>query len=100
MVESKHTPGPWSSYDMVRTSGLPFAPVHATTLIAKVYSTAFQDDEQAIANARLMAAAPDLLKALKALSASVFVADAPQAPDLSSAIKMTIEAIKKAEGRS
>lgn len=60
---AKHTPGPWKA-GTINTNGLPFAPITATTLIAKVYSTAYLDHPQAEANARLMAAAPDLLEAL------------------------------------
>lgn len=64
-MTTKHTPGPWNNHGkVIKDSGLPFVPVVATTLIAKVYSTAFGDDEQAIANARIMAAALDLLEAL------------------------------------
>ena len=52
-----HTPEPWSvPQPIVDGAGLPFAPVFATTLIAKVYSTAFGDTEQATANARRIVA--------------------------------------------
>lgn len=67
MSEEKHTPGPWNPAEIQTVNVLPFVPVVATTLIAKVYSTAFGDHEQAIANARLMSCAPELLEALKEL---------------------------------
>lgn len=63
---TKHTPGPWEVLQKIVIGGeIPYTPVYATTLIAKVYSTKFKDYEQSFANARLIAAAPDLLEALK-----------------------------------
>jgi hypothetical protein len=62
---SKHTPGPWVVHPIEFTMGLPYTPVAANTLIAKVYSTAYGDHEQSQANARIMASALDLLEALK-----------------------------------
>lgn len=61
----QHTPGPWKAYPIEMNHGLPYTPVAANTLLAKVYSEAFGDYEQSEANARLVAAAPDLLEALK-----------------------------------
>ena len=60
-MSAKHTPGPWNAEPMIRDHGFPYTPVMATTLIARVYSTAFGDDEQSLANAALIAAAPELL---------------------------------------
>jgi hypothetical protein len=42
----------------------------------------------------------DLVAALKALTASVFVAEGDETPELSTAIRMTVDAINKAQGRS
>ena len=64
-MTTKHTPGPWNAEPMIRDHGFPCTPVMATTLIARVYSTAFGDDEQSLANAALIAAAPRMLEALK-----------------------------------
>jgi hypothetical protein len=61
---TKHTPGPWLNYGRVSTTGLLYSAVAAKTLIAKVYSESYGDQEQERANARLIAAAPDLLDAL------------------------------------
>ncbi len=62
-MEAKHTPGPWNvPQPIITNAGLPFSPVCANTLIAKVYSTAFGDHAQSEANARLIAAAPELLE--------------------------------------
>ncbi len=60
-----HTPGPWVvPQPIVKGQGVAFSPVFATTLIAKVYSTVYEDHQQALANAHLIAAAPDMLDAL------------------------------------
>ncbi len=59
------TPGPWSVHAVHHGSGAPYSPIVATTLIAKVYSTAYGDEAQSQANARLMAAAPLLLEACR-----------------------------------
>lgn len=61
----KHTPGPWNVHGR-DTRGLPHSLVAAETLIAKVYSKCYGDVEQETANAKLIAAAPDLLEALQA----------------------------------
>jgi DNA-directed RNA polymerase subunit RPC12/RpoP len=60
---SKHTPGPWDKV----VHGERDSRVGASTLIAIVYSTAFRDRENQEANAHLIAAAPDLLEALKSI---------------------------------
>lgn len=64
---NKHTPGPWTNRGRIPQPGLPHSTVAAKTLIARVYSEAFGDIEQEEANARLMAAAPELLEALENL---------------------------------
>lgn len=66
MSESKHTPGPWTNHGRIQQSGLPHSSVAAKTLLARVYSEAFGDSEQETANANLIAAAPDLLAAVRA----------------------------------
>lgn len=62
---SAHTPGPWTNHGRIYNTGFPHSSVGAKTLIARVYSEAFGDIEQEGANARLIAAAPDLLAALQ-----------------------------------
>jgi hypothetical protein len=64
MREIKHTPGPWTNHGRITQPGLPHSAVAAETLIARVYSKYFGDTEQEIANANLIAAAPDLLAVL------------------------------------
>jgi hypothetical protein len=68
-MEAKHTPGPWSSYNLeVRSGPNPDCQKWPTgRLIADCYHTPpaghFDGGENA-ANAQLIAAAPDLLEAL------------------------------------
>ena len=60
------TPGPWHNFGrQPSVAGLPHSAVGAKTLLARVYSEAYGDDAQETANARLIAAAPDLLEALQ-----------------------------------
>jgi hypothetical protein len=65
---TKHTPGPWEAVkplwpDPYRVRHIVDADRH---LIARVdFANAHQSENEAIANARLIAAAPDLLAALK-----------------------------------
>ena len=64
-MKTTYTQGPWTvPTPLVTGRELPFTPVFASTLIAKVYSTNFGNHEQSLANANLIAAAPDLLRAL------------------------------------
>jgi hypothetical protein len=69
MSEAKHTPGPWEAANPVRFMGTDFIPVvrEGDDLhVCEVY--AHEGDkitEIEVANARLIAAAPDLLDALK-----------------------------------
>lgn len=63
-MEIKHTPGPWTNHGRIPQPGLPHSSIGAKTLIARVYSEAFGDTENEAANARLIAAAPELLEAL------------------------------------
>jgi hypothetical protein len=65
MSKVKHTPGPWTNHGRIQQPGLPHSSVAAKTLLARVYSEAFGDDAQETANANLIAAAPDLLDALR-----------------------------------
>jgi hypothetical protein len=63
---SKHTPGPWLLHGRITQGNhLPCSAVTAKTLIAKVYSEAYNDIDEETANAILIAAAPELLEALK-----------------------------------
>ena len=70
-MKRTHTQGPWKVTDegsqiVIQT----FAP-HPTGTLARVYRT----DKRAHADARLIAAAPDLLAALEALLADKYLSD-------------------------
>ena len=80
---SQHTPGPWFSHNLwLGPEGKgPFAFPLGT------------DEDQAAANARLIAAAPDLLAALEAATACL-----ARAPDAYPLLKQAEIAIAKARG--
>lgn len=61
-----HTPGPWQ----VSPFGNVWAPRNRHAIVAKLDPERAVDDAQLAANARLIAAAPDLLDALKRLIAA------------------------------
>jgi hypothetical protein len=65
MSESKHTPGPWetSGLEILHTESMGDGQTF-TTLVASCHTCAFENGAQA-ANAALIAAAPDMLDALK-----------------------------------
>lgn len=95
---SKHTPGPWNFNvgKNGKVDGLPAIRIY--NQYDMVIDFAHARGEQDIADARLIAAAPEMLAALKA----IFQARAPQlnfdfsnAPDM----RMLVAAIEKAEGK-
>lgn len=92
MTETKHTPGPWT----VSKSGVS---VDAGPTGPRIRQERGAPDEELRANASLIAAAPDLLAAVKAL---LIVAEHGECeamhPD--EADHMARAAIAKAEGRS
>ena len=64
-MSAKHTPGPWNIYDEPRGYGFCVRTEPGGEIIAD-YSCFLKEVEQpARANARLIAAAPDLLEALR-----------------------------------
>ena len=71
---SAHTPGPWST-DRFWTMA-----DNGCILIAKIYRTQQEPDIEGDANARLIAAAPELLEALRAIS-EAYLGDCPAAQD-------------------
>jgi hypothetical protein len=103
MSEQKFTPGPWVNHGRITQPGIPHSAVAAEMLIARVYSKHFGDSEQEIANANLIAAAPELLEALKAVlkdeewNAAMADEVTPGARDN---IRKARAAIAKAEGQS
>lgn len=92
---SKHTPGPWTANKPTRDNGR--AEIHAgCMLVAQAFNWMLdaEGDEQCWADARLIAAAPDLLEALERLLADADVRDAAEA----GALKQARAAITKATG--
>ena len=56
-MENKHTPGPWHVINEWNVSGPEYEVANGSIMV--------RDDDESAANARLIAAAPDLLKALE-----------------------------------
>jgi hypothetical protein len=92
---SKHTPGPWDQ--IVKMDG--FTAVGANTLIARVFSTAFKDLENEKANARLIAAAPDMYRALELIINSDMAQREEDEGEISTELSIVRAAIAKAEGK-
>lgn len=90
MAEVKHTPGPWETADE-------FGPSATGRLVQKTGGnlicacTGYFGRDETLANARLIAAAPDLFAALKAVASDECV---------HGAFDMARAAIAKAEGRT
>jgi hypothetical protein len=64
MSETKHTPGPWTVNDQVAREDCLYIEA-ARVGVATVYSDNTPTVDESRANARLIAAAPDMLAALK-----------------------------------
>lgn len=93
MSTPKHTPGPWTVED--RTERLAIFPTVGDAEIASITWEDDEDEDVALADAHLIAAAPDLLEALKA-----FVAAPLDGAERADAFYAARAAIAKAEGRS
>ena len=101
MTETKHTPGPWvvepENYDcdggtLVRTKG--------KICLANVWGVMFAKtpDDESLANARLIAAAPDLLEALEYLAGACELALDNDYPEGRDPVSVARAAIAKAKG--
>ncbi len=64
---SKHTPGPWSSQDREKQVSVPLRSVDCERIGFSVGFVSGHLQQEAAANARLIAAAPDLLEVLKTI---------------------------------
>lgn len=74
---SKHTPGPWESgsnpkADQFGSNGIVVRPTGEFPHGLWIADCGFAHDEKAIANARLIAAAPEMLNTLKDVRAYLF----------------------------
>lgn len=104
--ETKHTPGPWQAYNRVGNRIFNQWRVYSDCLnqpcaICKMDESLTGDQE--VANARLIAAAPDLLEACKGLECSIreaFKLDVKKHYSLMLFIESARAAIAKAEGRN
>jgi hypothetical protein len=108
----KHTPGPWASRDATPTEipslllTFPASSVIERHGIVIAVATMHNSGAEAVANAQILAAAPDLLNALKAAAAAINPSDRQGISlmtwnDRLKAATVTINAaIAKAEGRS
>lgn len=106
-METKHTPGPWEVFSNsfieagVRAANNPYG-TDFEFRIAEV-SGDWRDEPKggaAAANARLIAAAPELLEALTAMVDAHDRWLGSDRPDAKEAMKRARAAIAKAEGRS
>lgn len=101
-MKTEHTKGPWKVLEHARgnkrtcVTTANGAPVHAVICEIDTKSVG-TNDEIRLANARLIAAAPELLAALKAISDYVAVMHGHRGGDIS---EYAIAAINKAEGRA
>lgn len=101
MSAAKHTPGPWmvspEHPTIIRRDYRPISDCGELIGSASGHTKSgfFPSEDEAVANARLIAAAPDLLEALQAIFAAMHP-DIPGAPG--SAIEKARAAIAKATG--
>lgn len=101
-MNTNHTPGPWIIHKSKFTFALQSSTEPHAGLICHVYAkgdpsadeVGFSRPEEAQANARLIAAAPDLLKDAKD------VVSAWENGDLAEAVRWLSATIAKAEGKS
>lgn len=101
MIEAKHTPGPWAVTDCA-IGGPSVTAGKSVIADIRTFGGVHANGEQntkTLANASLIAAAPDLLDALKALTHSLDVEDLVH-DDQRSSFAAAIAAIDKATGGS
>lgn len=95
MSEAKHTPGPWR----VGKGGPNMCPTVGTEKGLMVAMVAYGDGHPTQANARLIAAAPDLLEALEGMERALLqMMDDPSRADEMSVVIKARAAIAKAKG--
>ena len=97
MAHTKHTPGPWRTHKRTKNVGI-FAdtPTMSSVPIAEVCGVCVDDVD---ANARLIAAAPDLLEASRLACLVMAKGNGLSYKDRQEAHEACIAAIAKAEGR-
>jgi hypothetical protein len=83
---SKHTPGPWASNKYTTSVSVPLKAIDCERIGFSIVFVNGHREKEAAANARLIAAAPDLLEALK------------YHQEQTRPIQRTLDVIKAAEG--
>ena len=94
MSEGNHTPGPWTFGHWGNDFWVGTEPSGLTGKVARVIWGMGEDVEEGRENARLIAAAPELLAACR------YIVDAGETADEMKAVEMALDAIAKAEGRT
>ena len=92
---SEHTPGPWEVDAGLATDWIAFRVAAGSRLTETVCDTVDGDESERQANARLIAAAPDMLETLKEIRTYFEYTDGVDDENAS----IVIEAIEKAEGK-
>lgn len=102
---SKHTHGPWVVRRFPTARGgldcwwvLDSLPDENGQVVANAICTLTMSNDDAEANARLIAAAPYLLEACKAMQGELLMSQYAKLGDFSVALKLAEAAIAKAEG--
>lgn len=101
MSEATHTPGPWEIARYTNYNGWSIWAEGRGCIAERWYPSACSEAEndEMKKTARLIAAAPELLAALKRLQASVFQSE-PHEPNCGCCYHEAAAAIAKAEGRN
>ncbi len=92
----KYTPGPWSQYDYRVFSD--DSDVRKFRLIAYTAHNNKERTPEALANARLIAAAPDLVEALEGILELVQVTDYSHSPEMTQRYMKARAALARAVG--
>ena len=102
-TENKHTPGPWAVVtDDTAAQVKGFPCIHSDNYIVVGVEGMYGDIETDYANARLIAAAPDLLEALERLAtfeAFTFEEWGDDNPEVTARVEYARAAIAKARGQ-
>jgi hypothetical protein len=97
-----HTPGPWKADDKGKAVFIPLRAHHCEQLGIQVGFVSWEDDKESLANARLIAAAPELLEALKELDSWLVCACIATPEDMAQSFphmqQVVSAAIARAEG--
>jgi hypothetical protein len=97
MSETKHTPGPWEAERLPQDAGSNVRPwVGRLSEYKFAALTCGETQDEAVANARLIAAAPDMYEALKAVAS---LKGWDEREPVSATGRQVLAAIAKAEGR-